>query len=124
MKKVNQNTIVNEIVVLAGVSKANAINIFNLISNSWTQDRIGLLSALEKGISVKTKRTTTRRPIATVGKKVTKKTTPKTVNKTVSKKTTPIATVGKKLKVKKGKKKLKKVNLPLIQTTTPKTKTA
>lgn len=123
MKKVNQNTIVNEIVVLAGVSKANAINIFNLISNSWTQDRIGLLSALEKGISVKTKRTT-RRPIATVGKKVTKKTTPKTANKTVSKKTTPIATVGKKLKVKKGKKKLKKVNLPLIQTTTPKTKTA
>jgi len=106
MNKVNQTTIVNEIEIIAGVSKANAIKILNLFANVWTQDRIGLLSALEKGIVVETERKVTQ----TSKKKKSKKEEGKTEG------TTLIGTVQVKASGKKKKKKKNKKSKKMIPT--------
>ena len=80
-KKISTTTIVNEIIKVAGVSKENAINIFNLFGSAWKSDNIGILKALNTGIKV------TRRPVS-VKRKV----------KKVVKTATPIVKVKKKLK--------------------------
>lgn len=105
MKKVNQGNIVNEVVLIAGVSKPNAVKIFNLFANLWKQDNIGLLKALDSGILVKTVRKTVKKAV-----KVKVITTAKK-----SKGTKMVATV----KIK-GKRKLKKKlnkSVPTVQIT-------
>jgi len=133
MNNVNQNGIVKEIELVAGVNKANAIKIFNVFSRLWTQDDIGLLRALKTGIKVTTPRTVrkstkkkvTKKVTNPVTKKVTRKAAPKTTKKVKKKattKTTKKAGVGAaKLKTKKkkgkGKKKLKKAKVHPTQET-------
>ena len=123
--KVTTNGIVNLIIKVAGVSKENAINIFNIFGSAWKQDNIGLLQSLNNGISV------TKRP-AKVAKKATTKITPalktKSTVKTKKKlkKVSGTKTVGKvKLKAKSKKfKENKKLKFIPPTTTSSSTSTA
>lgn len=106
-KVINQNSLVSEIMTVGGVNKENATSIFNIFTNAWNTDRIGMLKAVDTGIAVK--RPATRKAPAkkVVKKAVTVKTkAPAKKKKVVAKKakTSPVATVKTKSK---GKKKLK-----------------
>lgn len=105
VKTVNQNTLVTEIMTVGGVNKENATSIFNIFTNAWNLDRIGMLKAVDTGIVVKTKRTVSaKKAVKKTVKTATKTPAKKKVTAKKAKTSSPVAKVKTKSK---GKKKLK-----------------
>jgi len=127
--KITTNGMISQIIKVAGVSKENAINIFNIFGSAWRQDNIGLLQSLNTGINVKRTPAKTAKKVTRKPAVIAKTTTTKTSKKS-SKKASGTKTVGK-VKLKANSKKTKKLKknknlkvVPVTTTSASSTKTA
>lgn len=114
-QKLSTRGLIKAIEEVGGVSKTNAINIFNLFANGWKELPLSFLTVLDGG-QVVTARTTRRPAIKNTTKaKVTTKTTETTTTKKATKKVKNQVVVGKvKTKGKKKKLKLKNKNKNVV----------